>query len=229
MANVRKGVYAIAALCLAFGACKTAERLTRQTLRVVPGGRNILPEFDRYARMAHVLRRYHDSGVLDERAVLDVLRDAGVFGRPKKSPPGTAPSAKPFPVPSYPGAYRWPLRAGVVSSEFGGRWGKQHRGMDIAADRRSPVYAAAPGKVLYAGDQLSGYGNVVILRHDSKSTTLYAHNDALRVRTEDWVAADQVIALLGSTGRSTGPHVHFEFREADRPVNPRKKLPKSGF
>ncbi|MBI4346902.1 MAG: M23 family metallopeptidase [Elusimicrobia bacterium] len=127
------------------------------------------------------------------------------------------------------GSWRWPLEAGVVSSEFGKRWGKNHNGLDIAADLRVPVYAVAPGEVIYAGNQVSGYGNLLVLRHDEKTTTFYGHNDSLNVKTGDKIAADQVIARLGSTGRSTGPHVHFELRERDKPLDPRARLPKSGF
>jgi lysostaphin len=101
--------------------------------------------------------------------------------------------------------------------------------MDIAAELRVPVYAAAEGEVIYADNRLGGYGNAVILRHDQRTTTLYGHNSALKVTAGQKVRADQVVALLGSTGRSTGPHLHFEIRENERPVNPRPYLPESRF
>jgi murein DD-endopeptidase MepM/ murein hydrolase activator NlpD len=69
----------------------------------------------------------------------------------------------------------------------------------------------------------------VILRHDERTTTLYAHNSEFNVKTGQKVRADQVVALLGSTGRSTGPHVHFEIRDTERPINPRTYLPKTRF
>lgn len=221
-------------MAVALGACSSAERITRDVIRVTPQGRKLLPQFDRYRKIAHVLKGYHDSGALDQNGVLDILRDAGVIpGRTprigKTGGPARMPSPRPFPVPEYKGSWRWPLEAGVVSSEFGKRWGKNHNGLDIAADMKVPVYAAAPGEVLYAGDQVSGYGNLIVLRHDNATTTFYGHNYALKVKTGDKIAADQVIALLGSTGRSTGPHVHFELREKDRPIAPRTRLPKSGF
>jgi murein DD-endopeptidase MepM/ murein hydrolase activator NlpD len=114
-----------------------------------------------------------------------------------------------------------------VSSEYGERWGKIHKGMDMAADEGEPVYAIAAGEVIYAGDGLRGYGNVVILRHDRKTSSLYAHNSELKVKQGDQVAQGTLIALLGSTGHSTGPHVHFEIRDGDTAVNPRTVLPKS--
>ena len=91
------------------------------------------------------------------------------------------------------------------------------------------MFAAAAGKVLYADDKMRGYGNVVILRHDGVVTTLYAHNQKMKVRLGEEVKQGQVIALLGSTGHSTGPHVHFEMRKANRAVNPRSLLPKTKF
>jgi murein DD-endopeptidase MepM/ murein hydrolase activator NlpD len=90
-----------------------------------------------------------------------------------------------------------------------------------------PVYAIADGEVIYAGDGLSGYGNVVILRHDRKTTSLYAHNSELKVKLGDQVTKGALVALLGNTGHSTGPHVHFEIRDGDVAVNPRDVLPKS--
>jgi murein DD-endopeptidase MepM/ murein hydrolase activator NlpD len=102
-----------------------------------------------------------------------------------------------------------------------------HKGMDMAAHVGEPVYAIADGEVIYAGDGLRGYGNVVILRHDRKMSSLYAHNSELKVKQGDQITKGTLIALLGNTGHSTGPHVHFEIRDGDAAVNPRDVLPKS--
>lgn len=209
----------------------------RALKRLRPESERVMAEFDRYAKMADELRQNHASGPLDEKAVRDLLRRVGVSTAPGPRPgtptaPGAPPPPppKPFPVPVYSEGYRWPLEAGIVSSEFGQlRMGTPHHGIDLAAELRVPVYAAAPGQVIYAGDKLSGYGNVVIVRHDQKTTTLYGHNSELKVRTGQEVKAEQVVALLGSTGRSTGPHVHFEIRQNEEPANPRGYLPKSRF
>jgi len=149
-----------------------------------------------------------------------------------KTPPANTPKTPGSPalarVPShYEGAYRWPLDAGIVSSEYGERWGKMHKGIDIAASSGEPVYAVAAGEVIYAGDGLRGYGNVVILKHDEKITSLYAHNTALKVKLGDQIKQGDLIALLGSTGHSTGPHVHFEFRQGDVSINPHTLLPQA--
>ncbi|MDE2291944.1 MAG: M23 family metallopeptidase [Elusimicrobia bacterium] len=184
--------------------------------------------WQRYLERAKTLRRYRDDGRLDEEAVLRVLKREGVLTlRPDGAdiPAGF----HPFTVHVYGGLWRWPLKAGIVSSEFGRRWGRPHEGIDIAADLGDLVYAAAPGTVIYAGHGLRGYGNVVIIRHDDRTTTLYAHNSSLRVAKGDRVAGGGVIATVGSTGHSTGPHVHFEVRRGNVAFNPRRILPHTRF
>jgi len=205
---------------------KGAKELLKQT----PNGRKLVASFERYKKLAHIFKKYHDSKTLDDSDLLAVLKEAGVVkgAKPAKNPKA-AKGPKLFPVPKYAGKYRWPMDAGLVSSEFGPRWGKQHQGLDIAADMGVPVHASAAGEVIYSGSNITGYGNVVILRHDQDTTTTYAHNKALKVKLGEKVAAGQLIALLGSTGHSTGPHLHFEFRAGNVPVNPRTKLPKSSF
>ncbi|PCI37278.1 MAG: hypothetical protein COB53_06995 [Elusimicrobia bacterium] len=226
--------YSFILLLLLGGAmgCRTAEAIGREVVRATPGGRKYLRGWDRYTRLAKMFKKYHDKGNLDQRDVARVLYDWGLIKtRPKHLPKGRKPkrSAKSFPVPVYKGDWMWPLKAGVVSSEFGPRWGKSHNGLDIAAKMGTPVYASADGQVVYAGNKLTGYGNVVILQHDQKTTTLYAHNKKLKVKVGQKVKRGRIIALLGSTGRSTGPHVHYEIRGSKGPVSPRKILPKSRF
>lgn len=188
-----------------------------------------------YLAEKDVLKTFYDAGEHSETAVLNVLHKSGIA---KPSAPAVA--GQPVPpkhralapalttVPEqYSGSMRWPLDAYIVSSEYGERWGKVHKGMDMAAHVGEPVYAIADGEVIYAGDGLKGYGNVVILRHDRKTTSLYAHNSELKVRQGDQVTKGTLVALLGNTGHSTGPHVHFEIRDGDAALNPRNVLPKS--
>ncbi|HEY4969096.1 MAG TPA: M23 family metallopeptidase, partial [Steroidobacteraceae bacterium] len=152
-------------------------------------------------------------------------------GAPAASPAapqkGQHPAGSPSVPQQYTGNLHWPVEAGIISSRFGERWGKPHKGIDIAADSGEPVYAIADADVIYAGDGLRGYGNVVILRHDRQMTSVYAHNSELKVRQGDHVTQGTLISLLGNTGHSTGPHVHFEIREGDTAVDPLTVLPKS--
>lgn len=119
----------------------------------------------------------------------------------------------------------WPVEDGWISSRYGYRTdpfsGKLHRheGIDFAGDEGEPIRATATGVVTWAGKR-SGYGNLVAINHGNGLSTRYGHCKKLLVKPGDIVKAGEVIALMGSTGRSTGPHVHYEVRKNGRPVNP---------
>lgn len=121
--------------------------------------------------------------------------------------------------------YIWPAQ-GVFTSGYGWRWGRMHQGIDIAAPIGTPIYAAASGEVIYAGWSSSGYGNLVKVKHYNGSITLYAHNNRVLVRRGQKVTQGEHIADMGSTGFSTGPHLHFEIHPYQQgPVNPLAYLP----
>ena len=112
----------------------------------------------------------------------------------------------------------WPVH-GVLTSGFGWRWGRMHEGIDIAVGVGTPVVAAAAGTVIVAG-WLGGYGNLVVVDHGNGLSTAYGHNTSVTVGVGQSVAQGQLIAYSGSTGHSTGPHVHFEVRINGAPVDP---------
>jgi murein DD-endopeptidase MepM/ murein hydrolase activator NlpD len=117
----------------------------------------------------------------------------------------------------------WPV-GGWVTREFSGKRGADyHPGIDIAAEAGTPVSASGDGVVLVAGWN-DEYGNFVLIEHGFGVTSLYAHNNSLAVRKEDRVRAGDVIAFVGDTGRSTGPHLHFELRRNGVPVDPKNYL-----
>ncbi|SHH52285.1 peptidoglycan DD-metalloendopeptidase family protein [Tepidibacter thalassicus] len=116
------------------------------------------------------------------------------------------------------GVFSNPTR-GKLTSRFGRRWGRIHTGIDIAAPIGTKIKAADGGKVIFSGTQ-SGYGKLVIIDHGNGYKTYYAHCSKLLVKKGDKVAKNQVIAKVGNTGRSTGPHLHFEVRKNNKPVNP---------
>ncbi len=122
------------------------------------------------------------------------------------------------------GAFIWPVN-GVITSPYGYRthpiFGSTiyHSGMDIGVDYGTPVHAADSGVVVEAG-WISGYGYAVIIDHGNGLSTLYGHNESLNVSEGQSVSQGQVIAYAGSTGNSTGPHVHFEVRSNGDPVDP---------
>lgn len=119
--------------------------------------------------------------------------------------------------------FMWPLR-GRITSGFGMRWGRMHQGLDIAAPHGHPVLASRDGRVSFAG-RWGGYGNLVIISRSSGVSTYYAHLSRIEVRVGQTLEAGQRIGRVGSTGNSTGPHLHFEIRFNGRPVNPRLHLP----
>ncbi len=119
----------------------------------------------------------------------------------------------------------WPIAKGVVSSGFGKRGRRMHKGLDLAAPAGTAVLAAAAGKVVYSNDQQRGYGNLVILSHAHGYVTVYAHNRRNLVDEGETVRQGARIAEVGSTGRSTGPHLHFEIRKKKKAVDPLIYLP----
>jgi murein DD-endopeptidase MepM/ murein hydrolase activator NlpD len=136
---------------------------------------------------------------------------------PKVRPPGAGPATLSGKV------------SGAVTSGFGLRSdpidgaSKYHTGVDLRAAEGSPIRVAADGVVREAG-QRGGYGNAVVIDHGAGLSTLYAHASELLVRPGEKVSQGQPIALVGQTGRATGPHLHFEVRMNDRPVDPTRAL-----
>jgi lipoprotein NlpD len=123
---------------------------------------------------------------------------------------------------------RWPLAPAriIVGSPFGTREGRPHEGIDLPAPVGTPVFAAADGRVVYAGNGIRGYGNLVVVRHAGDLLTVYAHNSVLLVAQGQPVRAGDRIALVGQSGRATGPHLHFEVRAGQVPRNPMGFLPR---
>ncbi|HSY39078.1 MAG TPA: M23 family metallopeptidase [Polyangia bacterium] len=127
-------------------------------------------------------------------------------------------------------ALRWPLTTirVLVGSPFGARWGKPHEGIDLPAPVGTPVFAAADGRVVYAGAAIRGYGNLIVLKHAGELLTAYAHNSVLLVSQGQSVRAGDRIALVGQSGHATGPHLHFEVRSGQIPRDPMNYLPPLG-
>lgn len=134
-------------------------------------------------------------------------------------------SARAAPAPratARPGMLQWPLR-GVLYARFGRKGKTPHDGIDLSAPAGTPVRTAGEGSVLFAGPQ-QGYGLLVIVEHSRGLVTVYAHNKDLRVRTGQLLREGQVIATVGESGKTSGPHLHFEVRQDGEPVDPLKLL-----
>jgi lipoprotein NlpD len=120
-------------------------------------------------------------------------------------------------------AFLWPV-SGSLNSGFGPRGSGFHDGLDIAAPEGTPIRAVERGEVIYS-DELRGYGNMVIVRHGGGIVSVYAHNQVNLVREGQQVARGEIIARVGSTGRVTGPHLHFEIRKNNLAQDPLLYLP----
>jgi LysM repeat protein len=119
---------------------------------------------------------------------------------------------------------KWPINQGRMTSHFGPRRGECHSGIDIAAPQGTLVRVADTGKVVFSGIQ-NGYGKVVIVQHSKRTLTLYAHLKRIYVKVNQRVRRGQKIAKVGSSGRSTGPHLHFEVQENGKARDPMSFLP----
>lgn len=179
------------------------------------------------------------SAVLEEPAAPTATPTAArsPFSSPTEEKP--APSAAPIPSgkPATPVAitepppredrsFSWPVE-GQLLSQFGSKdKGLQNDGINIAAPRGTPVRAAENGVVAYAGNELRGFGNLLLIKHADGWVTAYAHNDTLLVKRGQSVRRGDIISHVGSTGSVTSPQLHFELRQGKRPVDPQRHLAK---
>lgn len=137
---------------------------------------------------------------------------------PVVAPPVSSTVSNSAPVSTW----RWPTDGKIIdnfSSSEGG-----NKGVDIAGTRGQPIFATADGRVVYAGNALRGYGNLIIIKHNDDYLSAYAHNDTMLVREQQEVKAGQKIATMGSTGTSS-VRLHFEIRYKGKSVNPLRYLP----
>jgi murein DD-endopeptidase MepM/ murein hydrolase activator NlpD len=171
-----------------------AEQAKQRTLASIQG--------DRSAVLAEIDDLQAQSAVLAAR-----IRAAQQAAATSSTPPASG-----------SGQLSWPV-SGPVTSGFGMRWGRMHEGIDIAVGQGTPVHAAGAGTVIYAG-WMDGYGNLVVIDHGNGLSTAYGHNSSLACAVGQTVSAGQVVAYSGSTGHSTGPHVHFEVRVNGTAVDP---------
>ncbi len=176
------------------------------TTEGVPGSRVIVKQ----------ITRLHGQ-FLREEVISDSVSTAPV---PQVTTVGTRP--KPQGVGT--GSFILPLSEITVSSGFGSRWGRTHAGLDLAASKGTSILAADSGTVTFSGE-CEGYGNLIIIDHQNGFTTYYAHCSVLYAAVGARPEKGEVIAAVGSTGNSTGPHLHFEIRKDDEPLNPSDYLP----
>ena len=170
----------------------------------------------------HLEAESRDLAALARRA--ETVAAAAAASRAAAAPvTAAAPASAPVSSSVSTGGFVWPT-GGPVTSGFGYRWGRMHEGIDIGAPEGQPIVASSAGVVSYAG-VMGGYGNIVLIDHGNGITTAYAHQSAIQVSTGTSVGAGQQIGLVGNTGQSTGPHLHFEVRVGGSPRDPLGYLP----
>jgi murein DD-endopeptidase MepM/ murein hydrolase activator NlpD len=140
--------------------------------------------------------------------------------------PNTVPTVN-AETPSAPNAapsFRWPVRGRIISA-FGRKPnGQQNDGINLSVPEGTPIRAAEDGVVAYAGNELKGFGNLVLIRHADNWVTAYAHNSTIEVKKDQKIKRGDIIARAGQTGGVTAPQLHFEIRKGSNPVDPEKHL-----
>ncbi len=169
------------------------------------------------------LNGFESAALVKPGTLLFVLTGTATEGLTPGSTAAAAAATELGPAP----ALRWPLTTIhiLIGSPFGARWGKPHEGIDLPAPVGTPVFAAADGRVVYAGGAIRGYGNLIVLKHAGDLLTAYAHNSVLLVSQGQSVRAGDRIALVGQSGHASGPHLHFEVRSGQIPRDPMSYLP----
>ena len=150
--------------------------------------------------------------------------------QPVPPAPQAVPDDQPISTASIPApqaineGFRWPARGRVISAFGEANSGSANEGINIAVPEGTSVRAAENGVVIYAGSELEGLGNLVLVRHADNWVTAYAHNRSLKVARGDKVTRGQIIATAGQTGKVTSPQLHFELRKGSKPVDPLRYL-----
>jgi murein DD-endopeptidase MepM/ murein hydrolase activator NlpD len=138
--------------------------------------------------------------------------------------PAAAPDEGPPPPAMHGGRFAWPVQGRVLASYGAGSGGAHNDGINIAAARGTPIKAVEGGVVAYAGNELRGYGNLVLVKHPDGLISAYAHCDELLVKKGEKVGPGQVIGRVGASGGVAEPQLHFELRRGKHPVDPREFL-----
>lgn len=220
------------AACAGQQPARISSATTAQTYTPAPAGYYRVQRGDnlyriglRFGQSVNTLAAWNNlsnPGQIEVGQLLRVRRQAGdtTSARSSASNANTASGSAQI-QPANQMRFQWPVKGPILASYNG----TTRKGIDIGGSRGTPIQAAADGTVLYAGNEVRGYGNLVLIRHSSNTLTAYAHNDSLRVRRDQKVKAGEVIATMGDSGADR-VKLHFEIRIGSKAVNPIAYLPK---
>lgn len=121
--------------------------------------------------------------------------------------------------------YLWPVKGKILSKYGLLAKGLRNDGINISGNKGDPVFASKDGKVVYAGNEIQAFGNLILIKHYDNKTTAYAHLDKIKIKKGQTVKKGEVIAVLGNSGKVSKPQLHFELRDSNGPLNPLKYLP----
>jgi lipoprotein NlpD len=213
-------------LCCALWSCSSALRWDADYHVVQPGDTiySIAFRYDIDQRDLRAWNRIDGSALIFAGQRLRLMPPEG-GGSTSSGSAGTtqsSPASRKSQTPKQVG-WQWPTEGAVIAGY--GKSAKTRSGIDIGGKRGQPVRAASPGRVVYAGDGLPGYGHLLIVKHNNDFLSAYGHNERLLAKDGDQVAAGQKIASMGE-GPGRRPQLHFEIRLRGEPVNPLNYLPK---
>ena len=171
------------------------------------------------SRSPRLRRRRHQDG-RSRRPAAERAAGSGHHECPKRSPSSSTPPIKPSEATGALPTFRWPVRGKVITSYGAKTNGKSNDGINLAVPEGTPVKAAEDGVVAYSGNELKGYGNLVLVRHSNGYVTAYAHASELLVKRGDTIKRGQIIAKSGQSGEVGSPQLHFEIRKGSSPVDP---------
>ena len=200
-------------------------RVVKTTTILAPGSTSLAEEEAQEAASADAKpgsKSGHTANKKQGEQAPDIAASPEITG--EDSPRVASNDQLPTPDPMSGNSFRWPVKGRVIA-DFGARPDGGHNdGIDVAVPQGTSVKAAENGVVAYAGNELKGYGNLVLVRHANNWVSAYANNEEILVKRGDKVRRGQVIAKAGATGSVTQPQVHFELRKGSRPVDPTKYM-----
>lgn len=185
-----------------------------------PGQALMLPADEPMRRVTSVSRR---ASTTTSSSAASSSSSSASTAKSTPTPERTTPPARGVQIRQ--AKFDWPIQGRILSAFGPKSQGLQNDGVNIAAEAGDPVRAAGDGVIVYAGNELAGYGELLLVEHDGGWITAYAHNRALNVKEGDRVSRGQVIAEAGQTGSVDTPQVHFEVRQGVSPVDPMQYLP----